>query len=152
MNASVGEQNKDPHRVDARRPSVRALHGFGEVELAPKMKRRVSPVLVSQMRLRTDMDSGALENRNRDCLQVQICFQIKKARRDAGVHGCGLKQPGSSTRDSIRASGRFSFGSYFQHPKGVTWLRLILQLPFVFSSQVIKHFRLLMSQFFVHTL
>ena len=36
--------------------------------------------------------------------------------------------------------------------KGVTWLRLILQLPFAFSLQVIKHFRLLMSQFFVHTL
>jgi hypothetical protein len=31
-------------------------------------------------------------------------------------------------------------------------LRLILQLPFALSSQVIKHFRPLVSQFFVHTL
>jgi len=64
----------------------------------------VSPVLVSQMRLRTDMDSTALETRNRDLPSGPNLLSNKKIRRDAGVHGCGLKQPGSSTRDSIRAS------------------------------------------------
>src|SRR5262249_28703262 len=37
-------------------------------------------------------------------------------------------------------------------PKGVTWLRLILQLPFALSSQVNEHFRPLVSHLFAHAL
>ena len=91
------------------------------------------------------------------CLQVQICFQTKKGPARCGVRGCGLKWPGISTKEILYGQqpadhGDALLGLTSNTPKGVTWLRLILQLPFALSSQVIKHFRPLVSQFFVHTL